>query len=85
MFGDGRALQQPVHVSDVADAVAKLLATRDPVPDAYNLPGAAPLTFDSMLDTICGYLGRRVIKVHVPAGCARPSLRLSSAGLSGFP
>ncbi|HEX7153275.1 MAG TPA: NAD-dependent epimerase/dehydratase family protein [Thermoanaerobaculia bacterium] len=67
VFGDGSHLQQPVYVDDVAAAVVLALRSDAAVRRAYNISGAAPLTFNQVLETVARLLGRRVRKVHVPA------------------
>jgi uncharacterized protein YbjT (DUF2867 family) len=74
--GNGRHLQQPVHVDDVARAVADALRSPRTAGRAYNISGAEPLTFDDIVDTVAGLLGRRVRKLHVPL---RPVVALLNA------
>jgi uncharacterized protein YbjT (DUF2867 family) len=66
VFGDGRALQQPVYVEDVARAIACILAAPATVGREYDLPGAAALTFNELIDTAARALGRRVKRIHLP-------------------
>ena len=82
--GNGRSLQQPVYVDDVARAVAQCLSRDNTIGEAYDLSGATALSFDEMVDMISGLLGRRVRKVHLPVApvaallhaCERLSIRL---------
>jgi len=67
IVGNGKMLQQPVYVGDVAAAVADCLGKDATKNKEYNIPGARPLTFDEVIDTITSLLGRRVIKFHLPA------------------
>jgi nucleoside-diphosphate-sugar epimerase len=67
VFGDGRSLQQPVHVNDVAGAVIRCIGSRQTEGKCYNLSGAAPLTYNEVIDAISRLLGRRTLKVHIPA------------------
>jgi uncharacterized protein YbjT (DUF2867 family) len=64
--GDGHHLQQPVYVEDVAAAIGQALSSERAIDKAYNIAGAAPLTFNELVDTAAAALGRRVFKVHVP-------------------
>jgi len=64
--GDGRGLQQPTHVEDVAAAVASALARGDTAGMAYDVPGPAPLTFDDVVRTVARVLGKRRLLLHVP-------------------
>ena len=66
IFGDGRSLQQPVYVEDVAQAVAQSLLSKRTVNKAYNISGADPLTYTQVIDTICEQIKRKVQKIYVP-------------------
>lgn len=76
VFGSGRGLQQPVYVEDVADAVGRVLEVERAIGRAYNLPGAAPVTFVEMVDTLAGLLKRRVRKVFLPLWLGLTGVRL---------
>ena len=67
VFGSGRSLQQPVHVSDVAWAVVQALETPATIGRQFNLSGAAPLTYNDVLRLTAEALGRGVRRFHVPA------------------
>jgi uncharacterized protein YbjT (DUF2867 family) len=60
------ALQQPVHVEDVADAVADALAAPATIGRAYNLSGRAPLSLAVMVREVAAALGRRRVFLRVP-------------------
>ncbi|MBI3761722.1 MAG: 3-beta hydroxysteroid dehydrogenase, partial [Chloroflexi bacterium] len=77
IVGSGRHLQQPVYVADVAEAVARVLEVDATIGQAYDLPGAEPLTFVEVIDTLSRLLGRRIHKVFIP-----PWLGLAAARLS---
>jgi uncharacterized protein YbjT (DUF2867 family) len=82
IFGNGRSLQQPVYVGDVAGAVVDALLSERTSGASYNIPGASPLTYDEVIDTICRLLHRKVTKVHLPT---RPILQgLSLAERAGL-
>ena len=67
VFGNGRSLQQPVHVSDVAWAVVQALETPVTIGRQFNISGAAPLTYNDVVRFISQALGRRVQCFHLPA------------------
>jgi nucleoside-diphosphate-sugar epimerase len=67
IFGSGESLQQPVFVGDVAAAVVQCVDHDKSVGHAYNVPGAEPLSFNQVIDTICRLIQRKVRKVHFPA------------------
>lgn len=67
VFGSGRSLQQPVHVSDVAWAVVQTLETPVTVGRQFNISGAAPLTYNEVVRLTAQALGRRVQRFHIPA------------------
>jgi nucleoside-diphosphate-sugar epimerase len=68
VFGDGEHLQQPVHVDDVAGAIAGCLSSARSIRKSYNIPGERPLTYNQVIDTIAAQLNKRVWKVHLPFG-----------------
>jgi nucleoside-diphosphate-sugar epimerase len=67
IIGSGLHLQQPVYVGDVAKAVIAAMRTDQAIGRAYNIAGAAPLTFLEVVDTITRLLGRKVLKLRLPA------------------
>jgi nucleoside-diphosphate-sugar epimerase len=64
--GSGNQLHQPVYVEDVARAVLQAASSPQSVNKEYNIAGRSPLTFNAMINTISGLLGRRNVKVHIP-------------------
>jgi len=66
IFGNGRYLQQPVYVEDVASAVVKALLSKRTIRKSYNISGRFPLSYNEVIDTICEILGKGVHKVHIP-------------------
>jgi len=68
VFGDGQKLQQPVYVEDLAVAIVQALDSKAAIGKTYDISGQSPVTYDQLIDTVCGLLGRSVRKLHVPAG-----------------
>jgi len=84
LLGNGRSLQQPVHVEDVAEGTVEALLRPSASRKSYNLSGAAPLTFREVIATAALRLGRRVVTVPVPAWPLVLSLRtLERCGIRG--
>ena len=67
VFGNGRSLQQPVHVSDVAWAVVQALETPFTIDSQFNISGAAPLSYNDVVRLTAEAMGRRVQRFHIPA------------------
>ncbi len=67
IFGNGAFLQQPIYVSDVAESIIRCLLDDQTIGKAYNISGAAALTYNQVIDTIARLSGRKVLKVHFPA------------------
>ncbi|HEX9983069.1 MAG TPA: NAD(P)H-binding protein [Thermoanaerobaculia bacterium] len=67
VIGDGRHLQQPVYVDDVAAAAVLALRSEKAIRRAYNIAGAKPLTFNEVVDTVARLLGRRMRRIYFPA------------------
>ena len=68
VFGDGESLQQPVYVDDLAIAVVSALKSAASVGRAYNLPGAAPISYNRIIETIAALLGKHARSVYLPPG-----------------
>ena len=68
VFGCGCHQQQPVHVGDVAAALVSCAATASTVGRTYAVAGAEPLTYNQVIETVALCLGKKVLKVHFPAG-----------------
>jgi len=67
VFGDGKYLQQPIHVDDVAQAVVTCLSNDKTIGKSYNIAGKYPLTYNAVVETIAGQLNKRVWKIHIPS------------------
>ena len=61
-----RALQQPVHVEDVAGAIVACVTAPQTIGQTYTLSGREPLTFESLVREIVAATGRRAAIVHLP-------------------
>ncbi len=66
IVGSGRALQQPVFVDDLAQAVVQAIEAKSAIRQEYNIAGLDALAFSDMVDTVCRVLNRRVQKIHTP-------------------
>jgi nucleoside-diphosphate-sugar epimerase len=67
VFGDGKYLQQPIHVDDVAAAVLVCLIADITIGKSYNIAGKHPLTYNDVIDTIARLMNKRVWKLHIPS------------------
>ena len=77
VFGNGRSLQQPVHVSDVAWAVVQALETPATIKRQFNISGAAPVSYKDVVRLTAQALGRRVQRFHIPARLIVTALQVS--------
>lgn len=67
--GDGRFLVQPIHVADLARAVATAVERDDLATATIDAGGGKALTFDAMLDALARRRGKaRARKLHIPWG-----------------
>lgn len=64
--GGGRALQQPVHVDDLATALLAAAAAQPAGGLTVNVPGPTPLSFADIVHQAGAALGRRARVVPVP-------------------
>ena len=66
LFGDGSTRLQPVHVEDVAAAVAILLTASDPPAPTYELGGPEVLSYRALLELVMRHIDRRRPLLPVP-------------------
>jgi NADH dehydrogenase len=59
LFGDGSTRLQPVHVEDVAAAVAIVLTTSDSPAPTHELGGPEVFSYRSLLELVMRHVGRR--------------------------
>lgn len=85
VFGNGKHLQQPVHVDDVAWAIVSCLANEKTIGKAYNIAGKHPLTYNEVIDTIARLMNKRVWKLHIPSKPAVSLLALFERMRIPFP
>jgi len=64
--GNGRALIQPVHVDDLADAIVAAFESSAAERNEYDVSGRAPLSLDATIDAASAAAGRRHAKIHLP-------------------
>lgn len=66
LFGDGGTRLQPVHVSNVAEAVASALDNDSAPGETYEVAGPYVYTYRELIELIARYMGRRRLLVPVP-------------------
>jgi uncharacterized protein YbjT (DUF2867 family) len=76
VFGDGKYLQQPIYVGDVAQAAVSCLSNESTIGKSYNIAGKDALTYNDVIDTIARQLNKRVWKIHMPSKPIVSILRL---------
>ena len=67
VFGNGRSLQQPVHVKDVAWAVVQSLDSAATIQRQFNISGAEPLSYNEVVRVTAKALSQRIRRLHIPA------------------
>jgi len=76
IFGDGKYLQQPIYVDDVAAAVLGCLKADITIGKSYNITGKYALTYNEVIDTIAKAMNKRVLKIHIPSELVVSTLKL---------
>ena len=71
LIGGGRTRLQPVHVGDVAAAIAAACAGRAKPHTIYELGGPEVVTFRELLDKTMAWSGRRRLYLRFPFGLAK--------------
>src|SRR5215212_2950419 len=74
MFGPGTNLWQPVYHRDCARGILETLKRPETVHQIYDLPGAAPLTYQELVRMAAAALGSRPRIVNVPIEPVRRTL-----------
>lgn len=74
VFGSGENLWQPVYFEDCARGACEALVREAAVHEAYDLPGARPLTYDDLVRTAARALGKSPRLVHIPLEPVRRAL-----------
>jgi uncharacterized protein YbjT (DUF2867 family) len=74
LFGDGRALMQPVYIGDVAESLVRA-TERTPRGRFYDLGGAESISYRQLLDTAGAALGVRPLLVPVPLALSVAAVR----------
>ena len=67
VFGDGKSLQQPIYVDNVAQAVVSCLSSDNTIGKSYNIAGKHPLAYNEVIDTIGKAMKKRAWKLHIPS------------------
>jgi nucleoside-diphosphate-sugar epimerase len=66
ILGSGTYLQQPVYVKDLANVIVNSYEKNVSIKKAYNISGAAALTYNDVVDITGKALGKKVVKIHIP-------------------
>lgn len=67
VVGDGKYLQQPIYVDDVAAAILGCLKADTTIGKSYNIAGMHSLRYNEVIDTIARQMNKRVWKLHIPS------------------
>jgi nucleoside-diphosphate-sugar epimerase len=65
VFGTGEALQQPVHVRDVAWAICEVLDSANTYRREYNISGGQVLTYNEVIKSASKYLDKKPKLLHI--------------------
>tara|TARA_Y100001978_G_C23647653_1_gene411674 strand:+ start:231 stop:1115 length:885 start_codon:yes stop_codon:yes gene_type:complete len=67
VFGDGRSLQQPIFVEDLAWSIVEVLHKESTYRQSFNLSGEYPISFKEVINNIETCLNKKVIRLYLPA------------------
>ncbi|HYF91454.1 MAG TPA: complex I NDUFA9 subunit family protein [Symbiobacteriaceae bacterium] len=67
VIGNGQTRVQPVHVDDLAEAVARTVGTPGTADQVYEIGGPQNLTMDEIIQTMLSVMGKRRRLIHQPA------------------
>lgn len=66
LIGGGRTRFQPMHVDDVAEAIARILERESTAGQTFELGDSEILTFRELIEKLCQALGRNLRLVSIP-------------------
>ncbi|MGH6830766.1 MAG: complex I NDUFA9 subunit family protein [Methylocella sp.] len=66
LIGSGRTRFQPMHVDDVAEAMARVLEEPGTAGRLFELGGSEIFSFRELIERLCGVIGRRPWLVPIP-------------------
>ncbi len=74
--GTGKALQQPVHIDDLAGLVLALVSGTWPATGTLPVGGAQVLSRAGLIEKVCAAIGRPLRTVRLPLGPVRLAARI---------
>ena len=66
IIGNGRFLQQPVFVGDLAWAIVEAFNSQKTIHKKINISGGDTITFNEIIDIISKRLGKKIFKIYFP-------------------
>ena len=66
VFGNGRFLQQPVFVKDVAWSIVEVINNKKTYKSEFNISGKKAITFNNLIDQVSIGLSKSRLKIHIP-------------------
>jgi len=76
IFGDGQSMLQPVHVDDLAQAIATVYKRKDIQNDHFDISGGSIISYKQLIGFLANALSRRVYMIPIPFTFATASVRL---------
>ncbi|MGH8679698.1 MAG: complex I NDUFA9 subunit family protein [Burkholderiales bacterium] len=77
LIGGGRTRFQPIHVDDLAECIARLLANTECAGRAFELGGSEIFTFRELIEWLCQAVGRRPRLLSLPYALAEVAAYLT--------
>lgn len=74
--GGGEARFQPLDARDAAEAIVRTLRAEAPAEEPLEAGGPEVVTYNQIVDTVAGAMGRRTLKVHMPIAVLAPIVRV---------
>lgn len=79
--GGGEARFQPLDARDAAEAIVHTLHAEAPAEGPLEAGGPEIVTYNQIIDTVAGAMGRRTLKVHVPIAVLAPIVQLMNLAI----
>ena len=85
IFGDGKYKLQPIHIDDVAEAMAQAAINTKAVGQIIDLGGPEQLEYVQVISYLKKALGKKRSNFHIPLGVIRPVAGLMELFLKPAP
>ncbi len=78
VLGEGKSLQQPVHVEDVAWAICEVLNSAQTYRREYNISGGQVLSYNEVIEVASQALAKQPLLLHLPTNLSVKLIKIAN-------